>query len=167
MMVSTYQPEEVVKALLSDHVNMSEGLARYVRQYRLELNHKGVGAWTRLSNEKNLYVLTALFFLWLEHLKLPLFGSEELTNIVLRAAILEETLKRLPVDVAHTVDYILRFFVHLDPSDEYIEPLLKRLAASLTHRSVSSSQSRPIPRGFHEQTTEKGNHNNTCTHAHC
>ncbi len=76
-----YTIGEIIRALLSDHINMVEGLARYVRQYRMELNHKGVGAWIRLGNEKNLYVLTSLFLLWLEHLRVPLLGSEELTTV--------------------------------------------------------------------------------------
>jgi hypothetical protein len=98
-----------VRALLSDHIHMVEGLAKYVRQYRLELNQKGVGTWIRLANEKNLYVLTCLMFLWLEHLRNPVLGSEELTNVVLHANDIPETLRRLPPESASTLDYILHF----------------------------------------------------------
>lgn len=152
---TTYTVAEVVRALLSDHINMVEGLARYVRQYRLELNHKGMGAWMRLSNEKNLYVLTALFLLWLEHLRVPLLGSEELTTVVLHADP-SDALKRLPSEVALSIDYIIHFLANLDPEEGSVEAVLRRLAASFTHRIVPSTATIKVYLGFHTQSSEKG-----------
>lgn len=153
---STYTVAEIVRAFLSDHINMVEGLARYVRQYRLELNHKGAGAWIRLSNEKNLYVLTALFYLWLEHLRIPLLGSEELTIVVLQATDPQVTLKKLPFEVAITLDYVLHFFANLDPGVHELEAMMKRVAAALTHRTVPSTPNMKVYTGFHTQNPEKG-----------
>lgn len=137
---------------------MAEGLSRYVRLYRVELNQKGMGAWVRLANEKNLYVLTALLFLWLEHLRVPILGSEELTIIVLRANDVQETLRRLPVETASTVDYLLHFVANLDPEEEYLEVIMRRIAASLTHRIVATPKNGTMKvfNGFHTTNHEKG-----------
>jgi len=151
-----YKIGDVVRALLSDHINLVEGLARYVRQYRLELNHKGLGAWIRLSNEKNLYVLTALFYLWLEHLRVPLLGSEELTTVVLYASDPQTTLRKLPLEVAYTVDYTLHFVANLNPGEHELEGILRRIAAALTQRIVPSTQHVKVHLGFHTQNAEKG-----------
>lgn len=135
---------------------MAEGLARYVRQYRLELNHKGLGAWTRLANEKNLYVLTALFFYWLEHLRVPLFTSEELTTIVLHAPDPRTTLMKLPLEISATIDYILHFVGNLEPEKEALEGTLKRFAAAITHRVVPTVSDTIIYQGFHNYIPDKG-----------
>ena len=150
-----YTTEEVVRAFMSDHLNMTEGLSRFVRQYRFELNQKGVGAWVRLSRETNLYVLTALFLLWLEHLRTPLLGSEELTTIVLQANDHQETLKRLPFEVSTTLDYVLHFMANLDPKDNELDVMLRRLSASLTMRIVPSTQDTQIYPGFHSINYER------------
>jgi hypothetical protein len=136
---------------------MAEGLARYVRQYRLELNQKGLAAWNRLSNEKNLYVLSALLLLWLEHLRHPLLGSEELTNVVLRASDHRETLRRLPLETSKTLDYLLHFVANLEPEPLQLENILRRLSASLTLRTVFSTKDMTIHPGYHSINHEKGN----------
>ncbi|CAG7815757.1 unnamed protein product [Allacma fusca] len=151
-----YKAEEVVRALLSDHIHLVEGLARYVRQYRIELNRSGVGAWIRLSNEKNLYVLTALLYLWMEHLKSPILGPEELTNVVLHAHDIQETLRRLPPESASTLDYLLHFVANLDPEEHHLEVILRRIGASLTHRIVPSTKTAKVYLGFHTTNHEKG-----------
>lgn len=135
---------------------MAEGLARYVRQYRLELNHKGLGAWTRLANEKNLYVLSALLYYWLEHLRVPLFTSEELTTIVLHAADPRTTLMKLPSEISIVVDYILHFVANLEPEKDALEAMLKRLAASITHRIVPTVPETIVHPGFHTVIPDKG-----------
>lgn len=151
-----YKPSEVVRALLSDHIGMAEGLARYVRQYRLELNHKGLGAWLRLANEKNLYVLTALLYYWLEHLRVPLFTSEELTTIVLHASDPRATLMKLPLEISSTVGYILHFVANLEPDTNALQAVLKRMAASITHRIVPTITETIIHQGFHTVIPDKG-----------
>ncbi|CAL8084162.1 unnamed protein product [Orchesella dallaii] len=151
-----YKPDEIVRALLSDHINMSEGLARYVRQYRLELNHKGLGAWSRLAKEKNLYVLTTLLYFWLEHLRVALFGSEELTTVVLHASDARATLRKLPLEISATVDYIFNFIANLEPEPDELEAILKRFAAAITHRIVPTVTETVIHQGFHTQIPDKG-----------
>lgn len=152
-----YKPEEILRALLSDHIGMAEGLARYVRQYRLELNHKGLGAWSRLTKEKNLYVLTSLVYYWLEHLRVPLLTSEELTTVVLHAADARATLRKLPLEVSTTVDYIFHFIANLEPADPLeLEAVLKRFAAAITHRIVPTVNEITIHQGFHTTIPDKG-----------
>lgn len=150
-----YKTEEIVRAFLCDHLDMVEGLSRFVRQYRFELNQKGLGAWIRLSRERNLYVLTALLLLWLEHLRGPLLGSEELTTIVLHATNHQETLRRLPFEVATTLDYLLHFIANLDPTEHELQRMLRRLAASLTMRTVLGTNEMEIHQGFHTINYEK------------
>jgi hypothetical protein len=151
-----YKVGDVVRALLSDHINLVEGLARYVRQYRLELNQKGLGAWIRLAHEKNLYVLTALMYLWLEHLRVPLLGSEELTTVVLYASSPTTTLRKLPLEAAFTLDYTLAFIANLSVEGDELDGILRRLAAAFTHRIVPSSATIKVHLGFHTQNAEKG-----------
>jgi len=151
-----YQAEDVIRAFLSDHVNMSEGLARFIRQYRLELNQKGVGAWTRLGNEKNLYILTGLLFLWLEHLRHPLLGSDELTTVVLHSYDHLETLRRLPTETSNTLEYLFRCIATLEPTPLEMEIILRRLSASLTQRTVFSTKDMITHAGYHSIITEKG-----------
>lgn len=142
---------------------MSEGLARFIRQYRLELNQKGIGAWTRLANEKNLYVLTGLLFFWLEHLRYPILGSDELTTFVLHGNDYTETLARLPLETAATLEYLLRCVTMLEPSSIYLEALLRRLSAALTQRTVFSTKDMVNYAGYHSVLPEKGKYMSSYT----
>jgi len=53
-----------------------------LEQYRSSLNYK-LSAWDRLDTEINIWVLAALLFEWLEHLKTPILDKDSITYIVI------------------------------------------------------------------------------------
>lgn len=106
------------------------------KQYKTDLNVK-LSAWDRIESETNLFVLSALLFEWLEHLKSPVVDKDSITYIVIHCDNLDEALKRLPNPVCYILEYLVRFVVRLQPLErDESEKLMRRFMASLTHQSV-------------------------------
>ncbi|GLH11664.1 Protein of unknown function [Gryllus bimaculatus] len=132
-----YNVEDAVQALLANHCMMGEGTKKYVRQLRVDLNHRQ-SAWGRLKIERNLYVLTNLLFEWLEHLKSPILDRDDLSYIVILGSQPETCLKKLDLITQYTLEYLLRFLARLQPiSNDTTEDIIKRFVCSLTHQSIA------------------------------
>lgn len=97
----------MVKAILADHNLLREGMKKYIRQYRVDLNYKQ-SAWTRLQTEKNLYVITGLMYDWLEHLKVPILSRDDLSYVVLMGNHPEACLKKLDLVSSHISYFLLQ-----------------------------------------------------------
>ncbi|XP_069693915.1 protein tyrosine phosphatase domain-containing protein 1-like [Periplaneta americana] len=146
-----YHVDEVVQALLADHNMLSDGMKKYIRQYRVDLNHRQ-STWTRLQVEKNLYVLTGLLYDWLEHLRVPILSRDDLSYIVILGNHPETCLKKLDVSGQYVVEYLFRFLARLHPlSRETQLNLIKRFVASLTHQGVPiQGILKPSGKGYHK-----------------
>jgi protein tyrosine phosphatase domain-containing protein 1 len=101
-LLKPYHVDDVVQALLADHNMLSDGMRKYIRQYRVDLNHRD-SAWTKLQMEKNLYVLTGLLYDWLEHLRVPILGKDDLTYIVILGNQPAACLKKLDLVSCHFI----------------------------------------------------------------
>lgn len=77
-----YSVEKVTDALLADHSTLEESTKKYIRQFEIDFNCSQT-SWARLKTEKNLLVLSALLYDWLESLKYPVVNREDLSNIVI------------------------------------------------------------------------------------
>jgi hypothetical protein len=60
-------------------------------------------------------VLSTLLYEWLEHLRNPILDTDSITYIVILADNTEKAFKRLPVSVAYTLEYTIRFVTRLQP----------------------------------------------------
>lgn len=76
-----YGISDVVAALLVDFENIDEQSKQIILQYEMEINSSQLG-WARLKSETNLTILTVLLFEWIENLKSPVLGKENLETIV-------------------------------------------------------------------------------------
>ena len=94
VLLKPYHVEDVVQALLADHNMLNDGIKKYIKQYKVDLNHRQ-SAWTRLQVERNLYVLTGLLYDWLEHLRVPVLSRDDLSYIVILGNHPEACLKKL------------------------------------------------------------------------
>jgi protein tyrosine phosphatase domain-containing protein 1 len=105
-------------------------------QYRSSLNYK-LSAWDRLDTETNIWVLAALLFEWLEHLKTPILDKDSITYLVIHSDSLEVALRKLPTHVCFILEYLVRFVVRLKPIERSsCQDILRRLLVSLTHQSI-------------------------------
>ncbi|PSN44961.1 hypothetical protein C0J52_05490 [Blattella germanica] len=131
-----YQVEDVIQALLADHNMLSDGIKKYIRQYRFDLNIRQ-SAWARLQVEKNLYVLTGLLFDWLEHLRIPILSRDDLSYIVILGTHPEGCLRKLELSSQYVVEYLFRFLARIHPISRDTQlNVIKRFVASLTHQGV-------------------------------
>ncbi|KDR18115.1 protein tyrosine phosphatase domain-containing protein 1-like [Zootermopsis nevadensis] len=146
-----YHVDDVAQALLADHNVLSDGTRKYIKQYRVNLNHRQ-SAWTRLQMEKNLYVLTGLLFDWLEHLRLPVLSRDDLSYIVILGSQPESCLKKINLASQYVLEYLFRFLAQLHPlSQETRLNLMKRFVASLTHQGVPiQGILKPSGKGYHK-----------------
>jgi protein tyrosine phosphatase domain-containing protein 1 len=106
LLLKPYHVDDVVQALLADHNTLSDGIRKYIRQYKVDLNHRQ-SAWTRLQVEKNLYVLTGLLYDWLEHLRVPVLSRDDLSYIVILGKHPEACLKKLDLVSYHFYYFLL------------------------------------------------------------
>ena len=107
-----------------------------LEQYRNSLNYK-LSAWDRLDTETNLWVLAALLFEWMEHLKAPILDKDSITYLVIHSDNLEVALRKLPTHVSFILEYLIRFVVRLKPIERsHCQDVLRRLLVALTHQSV-------------------------------
>jgi protein tyrosine phosphatase domain-containing protein 1 len=104
-LLKPYHVDDVVQALLADHCMLEDGMRKYIRQYRVNLNHRQ-SAWTRLQMEKNLYVLTGLLYDWLEHLRVPVLSRDDLSYIVILGNQPEACLKKIDLVSCHVHYFI-------------------------------------------------------------
>jgi len=109
LLLKPYQVDDVVHALLADHNVLSDGIRKYIKQYKVDLNHRH-SAWTRLQVEKNLYVLTGLLYDWLEHLRLPVLSRDDLSYIVILGNHPEACLKKLDIVSYHFFTFYCQIF---------------------------------------------------------
>ncbi|KAJ9575419.1 hypothetical protein L9F63_025631, partial [Diploptera punctata] len=146
-----YQVEDVLQALLADHSLLGENVKKYVRQLRVDLNHRQ-SAWTRLQVEKNLYVLTALLFDWLEHLRVPILSRDDLSYIVILGSQPEVCLKKFDIASQYIIEYLFRFLARLQPISQDTQlNVIKRFVASLTHQGVPiQGILKPAGKGYHK-----------------
>jgi protein tyrosine phosphatase domain-containing protein 1 len=105
-LLKPYHVDDVVQALLADHNMLSDGTRKYIKQYRVNLNHRQ-SAWTRLQMEKNLYVLTGLLYDWLEQLRIPVLSRDDLSYIVILGNQPEACLKKIDLVSCHVCYFIL------------------------------------------------------------
>jgi len=106
LLLKPYHVDDMVQALLADHNILSDGIRKYIKQYKVDLNHRQ-SAWTRLQVEKNLYVLTGLLYDWLEHLRLPVLSRDDLSYIVILGNNPEACLKKLDIVSYHFYCFLL------------------------------------------------------------
>ena len=105
-------------------------------KYKSSLNYK-LSAWDRLDTETNVWVLTALLYEWLEHLRLPILDKDSITYLVIHCDNLEVALKKLPTHVAFILEYLVRFVARLKPLERSaLQDVLRRLLAALTHQCI-------------------------------
>lgn len=105
LLLKPYHVDDVVQALLADHNMLGDEIRKYIRQYKVDLNHRQ-SAWTRLQVEKNLYALTGLLYDWLEHLRVPVLSRDDLSYIVILGKHPEACLKKLDL-VSYHFCYVL------------------------------------------------------------
>ncbi len=136
--------DDIFKAMMEPHgeiLRAEEGSwatadSKLIRQYRTEMNFK-LSAWDRIETETNLFVLSALLFEWMEHLKAPILDKDGITYVVIYCDNIDQALKRLPNHVCFIVEYIARFVARLQPlRPKQTEALLLRMIASLTHQGI-------------------------------
>ncbi|GFG37415.1 hypothetical protein Cfor_05161, partial [Coptotermes formosanus] len=146
-----YHVDDVVQALLADHNMLGDEIRKYIRQYKVDLNHRQ-SAWTRLQVEKNLYALTGLLYDWLEHLRVPVLSRDDLSYIVILGKHPEACLKKLDLGSQYVLEYLFRFLARLQPlSREDLLNLMRRLIASLTQQGVPiHGILRPSGKGYHK-----------------
>lgn len=105
-------------------------------QYRSTLNYR-VSAWDKIDTETNLWVLTAMLFEWLEHLKSPILGKDSITYLVIHCDNLEAALRKLPTHVCFILEYFIRFVARLRPLEKNdCQDVMRRLLVAMTHQSV-------------------------------
>ncbi|XP_069942063.1 protein tyrosine phosphatase domain-containing protein 1-like [Cherax quadricarinatus] len=129
-------PKEVYEALLVDHSLLNVEFKKQLKSYRIDLNVKQ-SAWERLKTETNLFMLTALLFTWLEHLRSPILDVDALSYIVLASSKPEVCLRKMDKEVRYTLEYLIRFVSRLQPfTRSQQETVILRLIASITQQAV-------------------------------
>lgn len=71
----------VIDALIKDPDTLDGVTKKKIRHYVQEINSSQLG-WAKLPLENDLYILAALFFEWIEGLKLPVLGMKDFEAIV-------------------------------------------------------------------------------------
>ncbi len=108
-----------------------------LQQYLNDLNVR-ISAWDRVEAETNLFVLTAMLFEWLEHLREPVLDKDNITYLVIHCDSVETAMRKLPPAAAYLTEYTVRLVARLQPLPRACsENLLKRLMASLTHQGIA------------------------------
>ncbi|XP_015928881.1 protein tyrosine phosphatase domain-containing protein 1 [Parasteatoda tepidariorum] len=137
LMEDRVTPTDLIKALMSDHLLQGNDFQNKIKSIQKELNNRS-SAWERLKREKDIRLLTALMWSYMEHLKEPILSKQDLTYIVLRAEKPVNALVRLDKGTRYTTEYLIRFIARLLPnSGNIVDDLLRRLVASLTHQSIA------------------------------
>lgn len=77
----TCDTETVVQALLISASDLTVEERKYIKQIKYEINCSQIG-WMKLNRETNINVLVLLLYDWLECLKVPVVGPQDLENIV-------------------------------------------------------------------------------------
>ncbi|XP_048510977.1 protein tyrosine phosphatase domain-containing protein 1-like isoform X4 [Athalia rosae] len=132
--------DQVAKSLLFDHELLPEARRAKVREYQIDLNNRQT-AWQRLELETDLHVLSALLYNWLENLKYPVLGTDDLSMIVVWGNNIEKCFEKLEICDCYLIEYLLRFVSRLRPLSRDGQTLLiKRLMAALTQQSIWINQ---------------------------
>ncbi|XP_047505955.1 protein tyrosine phosphatase domain-containing protein 1-like, partial [Pieris napi] len=127
---------QVYEAFLSDHQNLPQEKQKYIKQLRIEINQRRE-AMSKIDEEEDPNILSALLFEWLEGLKQPVLDKEDLSNIVCRSTNVNSCIMALQMEDIILVEYLLRFVVRLRPLVALKKvDILKRLLASLTHQTT-------------------------------
>ncbi|XP_049879952.1 protein tyrosine phosphatase domain-containing protein 1-like isoform X2 [Pectinophora gossypiella] len=127
----------VYEAFVVDHHSLPEDKQRYLKQLRTDINQRAE-AFAKIDDEEDPAVLSGLLFEWLEGLKAPVLGREQLALIVGRGHDVEATVLALDHENIMLVEYLLRVVTRLRPlaAGKKVE-MLRRLLAALTHQTVN------------------------------
>ncbi|KAF5283050.1 hypothetical protein FQR65_LT14111 [Abscondita terminalis] len=131
-----YSPDEVISALLTQFDNIDSNLTQVILQYEHDINTSQYG-WARLKSETNVTILACLLFEWLECLKVPIFGQDNLEIIVINYNKVKQCLSKLAQEEGCLTEYILNFISKLtSSSDESVDNILMRFMAAFTQQTV-------------------------------
>ncbi|XP_053617942.1 protein tyrosine phosphatase domain-containing protein 1-like isoform X2 [Plodia interpunctella] len=127
---------QIYEAFVVDHNSLPEERQKYIKQLRTDINQRRE-AIDRIDEEEDPVVLSGLLSAWLEGLRAPALGRDDLSLIVARGRDVHSCLLSLSTEVAMLLEYLLRFVTRLRPlaATKKID-ILKRLTASLTHQTV-------------------------------
>nr|XP_054750217.1 uncharacterized protein LOC129255926 [Lytechinus pictus] len=101
-------------------------------QHNLNQSHS---AWKILATEEDPFVLAALMWSWLEHLKEPVLQGNDMEKLVEYSGDLLKSLTVLEKMQKLTVDCILQTIAGLRPISDYVEArLIHRFISAITHR---------------------------------
>ncbi|KAG1650963.1 Protein tyrosine phosphatase domain-containing protein 1 [Nymphon striatum] len=130
------EPIEIANALLDDYIIKDDEFRKTLKTYQKDLNTRST-VWTKLSCEKDPYILAAVMWSWLEHLGEPVLATRDLSIIVMNAKTPVETLAKLDRGTRYTTEYVLRFIARLRPLEPLVKQyLLRRSIASLTQQGI-------------------------------
>ncbi|CAH0562649.1 unnamed protein product [Brassicogethes aeneus] len=146
---NTQDATSLVDALLVDYHELGVPYRRAIRQYQNQINNSQLG-WLRLSRETNLKILAALLYEWLENLKTPILTLHSFENIVILYKQTDACFRKIPVEDAYLIEYMLRFLSKVQPiSKDDQEKMLKRFIAALAKQSiVINDKAIPSEKGF-------------------
>ncbi|KAK4871643.1 hypothetical protein RN001_015767 [Aquatica leii] len=127
---------DVITALLTQFDNTDLELAQAILQYEQDINTSQYG-WARIKTETDVTLLSCLFFDWLECLKSPIFGQDNLEIIVIHYSNVKHCLSKFDMEEACLVEYLLNFISNLTLSSTgEIDNVLMRFIAALTQQTV-------------------------------
>ncbi|KAF2883896.1 hypothetical protein ILUMI_22281 [Ignelater luminosus] len=144
-----YGISDVVTALLVDYENIDEQSKQIILQYEMEINSSQLG-WARLKAETNMTILTVLLFEWIENLKLPVLGKENLETIVIHYKQPETCFKKIILEDAYLIEYLINFLIKIRPMPkEDQDDVLMRIVSSLTQQTIIiNGKALPSDKGF-------------------
>ncbi|XP_072327309.1 protein tyrosine phosphatase domain-containing protein 1 [Scyliorhinus torazame] len=122
---------EMVAMAMSETPPVESNLLVKVRLWKVELN-ENEGAWGRLATEEDPRILSTLMWSWLEHLKEPVLGSEDVVTLLSKP-----TAKGTPWNLEkcqeETINCILDFISKLTGMPSALEDsIIHRLIQALT-----------------------------------
>ncbi|XP_041975630.1 uncharacterized protein LOC121730577 isoform X2 [Aricia agestis] len=134
----------VYEAFVCDHQSLPSEQQRHLKQLRGDIDHRRE-AMARIDEEDNPEILTGLLFEWLEGLKTPVLGTEDLATIISRSHRVDSCVPAMKMEDVILIEYLLRFVIRLRPlaANKKID-IIKRLIASLAQQTVVI-QGEPLP----------------------
>ncbi|XP_031336868.1 protein tyrosine phosphatase domain-containing protein 1-like isoform X2 [Photinus pyralis] len=144
-----YDRSEVISSLLIPFDNADSKFAQTILEYENTINASQFG-WKLLKNETNIAMLASLLYDWLETLRSPVLGTDDLEVIVINYKLTEQCLAKFDLEEACLIEYLINFIAKLGPmSDKDEENVLLRMLAALTQQTVViENETLPMGRDF-------------------
>ncbi|KAK5639261.1 hypothetical protein RI129_011753 [Pyrocoelia pectoralis] len=144
-----YDATDIISFLLIPFDNSDSKFAETILEYETAINESQFG-WKQLKTETNIAILASLLFDWLETLKTPVLGKDDLENIVINYKQTEQCLSKFDLEEACLTEYLVNFVAKLGPLSEKDENnILTRILATLTQQTtVVENETLPLGRDF-------------------